>query len=132
MISYAECEKAVSSFPTYPEKEYVWFAYKNGECQTFASRKEALTFSENVERSEANKEQYEALLKIYYDDLQKVVDYWFSELRKEFNVPDNIFDICYAEAYERGHACGYDEVYNYMIDIVSFAKRIMTECQNKI
>jgi len=125
MLTYKECEDIVSSFPKYPEKEHVWFAYKNGECQTFVSRKDALTFSENVERSEANKEQYEALLKVFRDDLQKVEDFWLSELRKEFDIPSNIFDICYAEAYDRGHAYGNDEVHSHMFDVVAFAVKII-------
>lgn len=125
MLTYKECENAVSSFPKYPEKEHVWFAYKNGECQTFVSRKDALTFSENVERSEANKEQYETLLKVYYDDQQKVVDYWLAEMRKEFDIPSNIFDIAYSEAYDRGHAYGYDEIFHYMIDAVAFAEKVI-------
>lgn len=125
MISYKECEKAVSSFPAYPEKEYVWFAYHNGECKQFSSRKEALTFSENVEKSEVNQEEYKEKLKLYHEDQQKVVDYWLSEMRKEFGVPDNIFDICYSEAYDRGHAYGYDEIYGYMIDTVAFAEKVV-------
>ena len=126
MLTYKECENKVSSFPVYPEKEYVWYAYKNGECQTFASRKDALTFSENVERSEVNTEEYKENLKLYRADQQKVVNYWIAEMRKEFGVPDNIFDICYVEAYDRGHAYGYDEVYHYMIDAVAFAEKVVT------
>ena len=125
MISYKECEKKVSSFPIYPEKEYVWFAYHNGECKQFSSRKDALTFSENVERSEVNKEIYEEKLKLYYENEQKVIDYWISEMRKEFGIPSKIFDICYAEAYDRGHSYGYDEVYQHMLDIVEFAEKII-------
>ena len=125
MLYYKECENAVSSFPVYPEKEYVWFAYKNGESKQFPSRKDALTFSENVERSEVNPEEYKEKLKLYYEDQQKVVNYWIAEMRKEFGVPDNIFDICYSEAYDRGHAYGYDEVYHYMIDAVAFAEKVV-------
>jgi hypothetical protein len=125
MLTYKECEDAVSSFPVCPPKEYVWHAYKNGECQTFGDRNDAITFSENVERSQANKEQYETLLKIYYDDRQKVAHYWLAELRKEFDIPSNIFDICYAEAYDRGHSYGYDEVYQHMLGIVEFAEKII-------
>lgn len=125
MLTYKQCQDAVSSFPTCPEKEYVWFAYHNGECKQFSSRKEALTFSENVERSEINAEYYKEKLKLYYEDQQRVVDYWFSEMRKEFGIPDNIFDICYSEAYDRGHSSGYDEVYQHMLDIVEFAEKII-------
>lgn len=125
MISYAECEKVVSSFPVYPEKEYVWFAYNNGECKQFASRLEALTFSENVERSEINKEDYQEKTKLYQEDQNKVYQFWISEMKKEFGIPDRIFDICYAEAYDKGHSYGYDEVYHYMIDTVAFAENIM-------
>ena len=125
MLTYKECENAVSSFPPCPEKEYVWYAYKNGECYTCASRDDALTHSENVERAEANKEQYEALLKIYYDDRQKVAQYWHSELRKEFDIPSKVFDVCYSEAYDRGHAYGYDDVYVHMFSVVEFAEKII-------
>ena len=125
MISYKDCENKVSSFPVYPEKEYVWYAYKNGECKQFPSRKEALTFSENVERSELNPEEYKEKLKLYHEDQRKVLNFWISEMRKEFHVHDNIFDICYAEAYDRGHSYGYDEVYNHMNDTVSFANKVI-------
>ena len=126
MITYKECENAISSFPAYPEKEYVWFAYKNGESKQFSSRKDALTFSENVERTELNPEDYKEKLKLYHADQQKVINYWIAEMRKEFGVPDNIFDICYSEAYDRGHSYGYDEVYSYMIDSVAFAEKVVT------
>jgi|694.fasta_scaffold27136_3 hypothetical protein len=125
MLTYKECENAVSSFPKYPAKEYVWYAYKNGECQTFENRNDALTFSENVERSEVNKEIYEEKLKLYYENEQKVVDYWISEMRKEFGIPSKVFDICYSEAYDRGHAYGHDSVAERMNDIVEFAEKII-------
>lgn len=132
MLTYKECENAVSSFPVYPDKEYVWFAYKDGECKQFTSRTDALTFSNNVERSEVNKEEYEQKKKLYYEDQEKVVNFWISEMKKEFDVSDKIFDICYAEAYDRGHSYGYDEVYNYMIDVVAFAEKIGSVYENEL
>lgn len=132
MLSYKECENAVSSFPVYPEKEYVWFAYKDGECKQFASRTDALTFSNNVERSEVNKEEFEQRKKLYLEDQEKVMNFWISEMKKEFDVSDKIFDICYTEAYDRGHSYGYDEVYYYMNDAVAFAEKIRSVYENEL
>jgi hypothetical protein len=52
-------------------------------------------------------------------------DMFHEELRKEFSeLSDSLYSLCYAEAYDRGHSAGYEEVASYMNDIVDFAKRV--------
>jgi hypothetical protein len=48
------------------------------------------------------------------------------DLREQYaDLPVAVFNLCYSQAYDRGHSSGYDEVANYMIDIVYFAQKII-------
>ncbi len=126
MISYDDCKKVLDIFPNYPTAEFTFFAYKNGETKQFSSNKEALGFSQNIEKVQVNEEEYKEKRKLYFEDCAKVDEYWMSELRKEFDISDKLFDVCYSEAYDRGHSAGYHEVYIYMIEVVEFAEKIIT------
>jgi len=54
----------------------------------------------------------------------KACDLWYQELKEEYLSPSfsqELFDLCYSQAYDRGHHAGYDEVASYMADYVDFA-----------
>lgn len=51
---------------------------------------------------------------------------WKDELRDCYaHLSPEVFEICYDEAYERGHACGYDEIGSCMVGVVEFAERLL-------
>lgn len=125
MFFYKECEEMVGEKPEYPTKEYGYRAYKNGECKVFNTKTEADDFSKLVERFVVNEEEYNKKLKEYHAFGTKVRLVWLAKLKEEFDLPDEIFDICYAEANDRGHSSGYDEVANCMYDVVEFYEKIM-------
>lgn len=124
MISYTQCEEMIGEKPPYPEKNWKWRAYKNGECQVFETVKEASAFSTLVEKFTINDEEFKKQKEEYYAYENKVNELWLRELKKEFDLPEKIFNVCYAEAYERGHSAGYNEVACCMYDIVDFYEKI--------
>lgn len=64
------------------------------------------------------------------NEFQKAANNWHSDLRSEYkDLSNNVFDICYDEAYDRGHHAGYDEVVYQMEHIVIFAKKILNMCK---
>lgn len=125
MISYKECEEKIGPKPPYPEKDWKWRAYKNGECKIFDTVKEASTFSPLVEKFTINEEEYNLQKEAYYAYETKVFELWITELKSEFDLSEVVFSICYFEAYERGHSSGYDEVANCMFDVVELYEKIM-------
>lgn len=124
MISYKQCEEMIGPKPLYPETNWKWRAYKDGKCQVFETVKAASAFSTLVEKFVIDEEEYKIQLEEYYAYEKKVNELFLNELKKEHDLPEKIFNICYAEAYERGHSAGYDEVANYMYDVVEFYEKI--------
>jgi hypothetical protein len=54
---------------------------------------------------------------------------WYASMKDEYLAPNGslsplMFDLCYDEAYDRGHSAGYDEVANYMSSVSDFALKI--------
>lgn len=111
---------------------YVFYAYLCGKSEEFPTKAEALKFSSNIERVETTKEQREAWFTERVALESKAAAIWYGAMKTDFlcysiykNVlTEAMFEVCYAEAYERGHSAGYDEVGNYMYSVVDFAIKI--------
>ena len=116
-----------------PASEYIYFAYKNGECQSFTYLDDAKTFSDNTERGVSNKDDIDAFWKKRRTLETKALNVWKNALREEYNhLSRDMFGICYSKAYEDGHHAGYDEVANYMNSSVEFAENIMKVLNGRV
>jgi hypothetical protein len=108
---------------------FKYFAYKNGEVKEFNTIKEAQLFSKNVEKSvnTENELKRDTWYKIRSEQISHVDAVWFKELKEEYknSLSDEVFKLCYAEAYEKGHSSGYDEVACCMSDYVDFALNVL-------
>jgi hypothetical protein len=112
--------------PEIVEKQFSWFAYKNGESKQFDSSDAAKAFSKNTEKVCTNQAEFDASWKAYREVAQQAVDAWYADLREEYSeLTDKQFSLCYNEAYDRGHSAGHDEVRSYLYDIVDFAKELL-------
>ncbi len=130
MITYKEaCEQVgYDSYVLCPiEAITVWYAYKDGMATEFSDRDEAFKLSKLVERKVVNKSEIDA----WWDSRRKLeqaaCEIWEEELKAEYigdNCSEELFDACYNEAYERGHAYGHDEIASYMSDIFEFALKV--------
>ena len=111
------------------EPVYTWFAYSGGVSKEFKSAEEAKKYSRMFEKVVKNKAEIEA----WWDGRKALEtqarDVWYAALREEFIdgefISEALFDICFSEAYDRGHHAGCDEIYCYMGATVSFAKRVL-------
>jgi hypothetical protein len=78
---------------------------------------------ENIENSDSNHEMTfrEKLNCNYY---QKLIDTQFMEdVFIELNIEDNPKrELLYSKAYELGHSSGYNEIYNYMLELVDLIR----------
>lgn len=112
-----------------PEPKNVWHAYKNKTYvgASYVSRADAEQHfnTKVVERVVENQDEIDAY-KCYRQELeQQAFNIWYAALREEHGeLSDKLFDICYAQAYDRGHSSGYDEVANCMYDVVEFAHKV--------
>jgi hypothetical protein len=110
-----------------------FFAYSNGVATKFQTEAEARKSSKLVEvvdcSAEARKKWWAARMELE----AKAAAIWFTALKEHWTTPcqalsfglsEELFQVCYDEAYARGHANGYDEVENYMREIVDFALKI--------
>jgi hypothetical protein len=110
-----------------PEREVVYYGYKDGKAAAYASRIEAESYgSKFIESVLENKAEIDDYWKQYHS-LVSVLDKQFHDyLREEYsNLNDETYAICYSQAYEDGHSSGYDEVENYMSTYVDMAERII-------
>lgn len=56
----------------------------------------------------------------------KVQEAWIARLKAENpDISDEVFNLVYAEAYERGHSAGYGEVELYLDDGLDLARKII-------
>lgn len=126
---YLQAEN-VLDYSTRPTPEYVWVAYKNGEVvyRSLLSREDAEKRGNTkvVERVCVNKADIDVWDEAQTQALGRAETKWYEDLREEYSeLNSTIFNLCYNEAQDRGHSSGYDEVANYMIDIVDFAEKIL-------
>lgn len=126
---YLQAEN-VLDYSTRPIPEYVWIAYKNGEVvyRSLLSREDAEKRGNTkvVEKVCVNKADIDA-----WDEVQKQTTYraetkWYEDLLEEYSFLNlTVFNLCYAEAYDRGHSSGHDEIANCMDNMADFAEKIL-------
>ena len=77
-----------------PLSEYRWYAYSNGNCSIHDSREQAELAGKLVERFCVNKEEVDR----WYKERDELYDLALKlrnrDLRKEFNIPENLFNLC--------------------------------------
>ena len=126
---YLQAEN-VPDYSTRPRPKYAWFAYKNGVVvyRSLLSWEDAEKCgnTEVVENVCVNKADIDAWDEVQEQAVCRAETKWYEDLREEYSfLNSTVFNLCYNEAQDRGHSSGYDEVANYMIDIVCFAEKIL-------
>lgn len=126
--SFVECceEVGLDYKAKAPEIESQWVAYQGGQVIPCASMNAAMKYSlyDRV-TSEDSKKVHDEYFASRAEKESKAQDLFYKSLREEYStLSDSLFQICYSEAYDRGHSAGYDEVANYMHSVVSFAKQV--------
>ena len=134
--SYSQCCKEVGldRSKQMPELQYRWVGYSGGkivECRTMA---ESMEYSLNERLiTEESAKMREDFLRTNIEKEKKALELFHSSLRKEYSeLSDDLYKLCYAEAYSRGHSAGLDEVSTYLGDVVYFAKKVqeIESCYN--
>lgn len=106
-----------------------YYAYKNGVASEHATRNEAKSVSQNIERFVKNKDEIAAFRKKMREFEEKATELFNRALRDEYShLSDEIFGIAYHEAYNRGHSAGLDEIANCMGDVVELVEKVMKAC----
>lgn len=123
-------EAGVPDYSSKPESKYVWYAYKNGRLvyTSDESRADAELkgCTKLVEKVIQNGEEISAWEQLYREASSKASDLWHADLREEYSsLNDAVFNLCYEQAWDRGHSAGHDEVAYYMQNAVSFAEKII-------
>ena len=114
-----------SDLPKIPDQYPIYYAYKKGEVREFTNRNDAMNFSNKFDLVWKSSPDRDDIIKDRIAAETKAFDTWYSKLREYWNNIDNdMFELCYHEAYNRGHSSGYDEIASYMHDVVSFAKQV--------
>ena len=128
-------EAGVPRYDSKPAHKYVWHAYKNGslvytsEVSHEDAEKQGKT--KLIERILQNEEEINAWNTLYKEASNKAFDLWYADLREEYSDLNNeVFNLCYDQAWERGHSAGHDDVESYMQDVVSFAEKIIKASLN--
>lgn len=115
--------------PEFPQKQYVWVAYKNGNVAGQATSREGAESqykTKLVEKVQRNVEEYDRLLEEYKARSAEAKRLWEADFRAEWGeLSDEVFNLCYDQAWEDGHSAGYDEVANCMYGVAEFAEKIM-------
>lgn len=124
MITFEEAIAHVGGYPEPVGRKLNYRAYKDGECKIFDDYVDASKFSNLIEKFVVNLEEWTSYKKKHDAVLVDATKFWMQELKTEFNLSDSLFDVCYAEAWERGHSYGYDHISNCMTDVVSFVTKL--------
>lgn len=137
MKKYSEYiqEAGVPDYSSKPENKYVWHAYKNGRLvyTSEVSREDAEAKGKTkiIEKVLQNEEEINAWKQLYKEASNKASDLWYADLREQYSYLNaTVFNLCYDQAWDRGHSAGHDEVASYMQDAVSFAEKIIKASSN--
>lgn len=100
----------------FPEREYVYYAYKNGSVKEFDNRHDAMTFSKLFEKKIKNEEDYQRLLKEYKLQDAFIHDKWMEQVKNYFSKWDeDEIELMYNYAC-RQESYGYNAVFDFMED----------------
>lgn len=137
--TWKECQTE-ANVPEYPTrvgtgKEYIF--YSNGEVVGRVPSNYRDNIREMMKKYVSHElvdivdVDYDNMLKQYRQANELANKLWYSSLMDEYSyLNHNVFVVCYDEAYDRGHSAGFDEVANCMINVVSFAGKIMKAHDN--
>jgi len=79
----------------------------------------------NTEKEEFLKDEYERILKEYQEDNGRLRDEFIRDCFIYYGIENHpCRDIIYSQAYDKGHAYGYSEIFTVMSDIVDFVFEI--------
>ena len=99
MRKYEEFVKEAGPYPGLINKEYGWWAYKQGESKAFTNERDAREFSKLVDRFWSNEDSCQACNNAYNQHSQKIYDAWYAELRNsKSSIPDKAFDMFFRKA----------------------------------
>lgn len=126
--TYEECcvEVGLNRHATPPELISQWFGYEGGEAIPCQSMNAAMKYTlyECLTTPESKKEHDEYFTKRRIQEQLSVEKFW-KYLRTDYSdMPTELYDACYQEAYSAGHEVGYDEVSRCLKNIVTFLKRL--------
>lgn len=111
---------------TPPERKMAYFSYLEGQALEHATIEGARKRSKLVEAIVVNKNEIDAYHAAQKQLENQAFDLWLAELKKEHaELSEAQFNLCYSQAYARGHCYGYDEVASHMEDIVYFANKLL-------
>jgi hypothetical protein len=114
----------------YPTAINVWYAYKHGKFIGTAPTQEDCWKIYNThitERVCTNQDVIDCWRQQLRLHQQAIHTIWYNALREEYaDISDALFDLCYGEAYDRGHSLGYSEMEGVMSSVVSFARKVLT------
>jgi len=122
-----------------PKEKTVYYCYQDGVALgPFDSRKQAASAIPDsgkpalIDAVVTNREE----IKAFWDDVRasesKAAALFHSELRAEYaELSDELYNLCYSKAYEKGHSAGYDEVAGSLQDLVDFAKSAISASKHE-
>ena len=128
-ISHSECMRRVglNRNQPMPEIEYRWVGYSGGKVVECKSMMEAqrYTLHDRLSTEESVKRR-EDFLKSNIEKEKKAIELFKESLRNDYlHLPQELYDVCYIEAYKRGFSIGgLDTVSETLVDVVAFAQKV--------
>lgn len=115
----------------YPRKsDYTtYWSYKAGQAKKFDNYEDAKAFSKNIEEI-FDHESYRKAMDKYNNIRSKsedaVIDLMKQELGfKNTKLDNQLFDLIYEIAYNKGHSSGYDRIFEELEELSDFANKIV-------
>lgn len=108
------------------EPKCVWYAYNQGKATECSTSNEARTISNIVEKVLINGDAVATYKRECKMRENAIFDQWYKELRQEHgDLPLATFKECYNFVYNISHTTGYDNIAATLVDVVSFAERLL-------
>lgn len=128
-ISHSECMRRVglNRNQPMPEIEYRWVGYSGGKVVECKSMMEAqqYTLHDRLSTEESVKRR-DDFLKSNINKEKQAIEMFKESLRNDYlHLPQELYDVCYNEAYKRGFSIGgLDTVSETLVDVVAFAQKV--------
>ncbi len=128
MSIYETVKAEFGPAPAYPRKPDFTTVYGYAKGQTLGSFPDAAAATKAgavTTEKVVDDAGFEAASVAYRDFNSRVIAEWQSRMKFDLGLTDEVFNVIYAEAYDRGHSAGYSEVELEVNNLADFAAKII-------
>ena len=105
----------------------VWLSYNDGTTESHDTQEEARKRSTvDLAFLPESAEEFDKFMDRMRNLESQASEIWYKSLRQDYPyLSTDVFEVCYSKVYSIHHLSGYDAMAKGMVDIVSFAEKVI-------